>query len=100
MAYQADQIWEILVTTKETWAYKDPILADQQRAKEACDSTGCGVAVKVTLAGQEFRFCCSRSHRMTLNVIKQKTANNNKKRSFHQSHVSQPNMKSSIGALK
>lgn len=73
MAYRADQIWEIRVTTKETWAYKDPTLGDPQPVKEACDSTGCGVAVKATLAGQEFRFCFSRSHRMTLNVIKQKS---------------------------
>lgn len=95
--------------TKETWAYKDPILVDQQPAKEACDSTGCGVAAKVTLAGQEFRFCCSRSHRMTFYVIKQKKKPNsseqreNKKkkkkprrRNFHQSHVSQA--KAQLGA--
>jgi hypothetical protein len=98
VAYRADRIWEIRATTKETRECKDPTLEDRQPAKEACDSTGCGVAEKVTLAEQESRFCCSRSHRMTLNVNKQK--NNSKKRSFHQSHVSQPTTRreSSIGA--
>ncbi len=65
MDYREDhRTWEIRAM-KETWACKDRIL-EQQLVKGTCDSTGCGVAVKVTLAGHEFRFCYSRKHKMTI----------------------------------
>lgn len=63
VAYQAAQQWVIHAMTKEIVACKDLILVDQQPVKAACDSTGCEVAEKVTLAGHGYRFCCSRSRK-------------------------------------
>lgn len=89
VAYQVAQQWEIHATMKGIWACKDLMVhVAQQLVKEACDSTGCGVAVKATLAGQEFRFCCSRSHRVTQCHFKQQISPLNiiwRMRNFHQS---------------